>query len=237
MPFTPLLHPEHPTAATGRQPSGRLFLAGIATMVMWSVMFTGLTAVVVRANGPTEVDIDGMQWIVQHRTKALTVVAEVLAILGGTVCMTLLAMTACGLLIWQRQWDAAILVGVTGFGAGVLVVVLKYLVGRDRPPVTGSLASETSHAYPSGHSLGSFVVIGIVMIVALRFLHGIVHRVLPAAAAIVVAAVGLSRIYLGVHWPTDVLAGWILGALWLTLCLTVFGYVSTVLARDALRES
>lgn len=231
MPFTPLLHPEHHTAASGRQPTRRLFLAGAATMLLWTALFCGLTAAVVRANGPTRVDTDGMRWMTDHRGDALTAVAKTLAVLGGTVCMALLVLTACALLVWRRQWDAVILVGVTSFGAGVLVVILKYLVGRDRPPVAGRLVAETTHSYPSGHSLGSFVVIGIVMIVALRFMHGLVHRVLPLAAAVLVAAIGLSRIYLGVHWPTDVLAGWILGALWLTLCLTAFGYASIVLAK------
>lgn len=231
MSFTPLLPTQDRTELSGEHASRRTIVSGVATMVVLAVLFCGLTAAVVRASGPTGVDTDGMRWVMDHREGGLTGVAKVLAVLGGTISMTLLAAMACAFSVWRRQWDAAVLVAATAVGAGVLVVLGKYLVGRDRPPMAGRLSSETTHSYPSGHSLGSFAVIGIVMIVALPYLRGVARRVLPMVVAVLVAAVGLSRIYLGVHWPTDVLAGWILGGLWLVLCLTVFEYASAVVAR------
>ncbi|NNH72251.1 phosphatase PAP2 family protein [Nocardia uniformis] len=231
MPITPLLHAQDRTEVSGEHTSRRTIVNGVTTMVLLAVLFCALTALVARSSAPPAVDADASRWIIDHRNGGLTVVAKTLAVLGGTASMTVLTAIACVWSAWRRQWDAAVLVAMTGLGALVLVLVGKHLVARDRPPMAGRLSDETSYAYPSGHTAGSFVVIGIVMIVALPYLRGIVRRVLPIAAAVLVAAVGLSRIYLGAHWPTDILAGWLLGALWLMVCLTTFEYVSAVVAR------
>ncbi len=105
----------------------------------------------------------------------------------------------------------------------MLVVVGKHVVGRTRPPVADQLVTETNQAFPSGHSLGSIVVIGVLVAVVLPRLHRpLARHITMTVAAVFVVAVGLSRWYLGVHWPTDVLGGWCIGALWLALCLAAY---------------
>jgi undecaprenyl-diphosphatase len=76
-----------------------------------------------------------------------------------------------------------------------------------------------SWSYPSGHSLNTMAVLGLLTVLAVRGRPGAARRTLLAAlGAFLVAVVGFSRVYLGVHWPSDVLAGWLIGVLWLTMC-------------------
>ncbi|MGQ4617437.1 phosphatase PAP2 family protein [Nocardia sp. R7R-8] len=189
------------------------------------VCAAALTASVVGSHGPGGFDRGITDWAVAHRTDALTPVAATVSVLGGTLAMTALATATCLVLCWRRRWTSAALVAITGLGGGLLVRGGKRLTDRDRPPVPEHLINVAGQAYPSGHSLGSFVVVGIVLAVALPGIPGPTLRACAAiTAALFVTAVGLSRIYLGVHWATDVLGGWCLGALWLILCLTGYRY-------------
>ncbi|MGW4714524.1 phosphatase PAP2 family protein [Nocardia sp. NPDC004260] len=197
-------------------------IIGVLTALL-VVCAAALTAVVVGNHGPGGFDRGITDWAVTHRNGTLTPVAVTVSVLGGTLAMTALATATCLVLSWRRRWTAAALVAITGLGGGLLVRGGKRLTDRDRPPVEEHLISVSNQAYPSGHSMGSFVVVGIVLAVALPAIHGSTLRVCAATAAVLfVTAVGLSRIYLGVHWATDVLGGWCFGALWLILCLTVY---------------
>lgn len=190
------------------------------------VCAAALTAGVVGDGGPGGIDRGIADWAVAQRSDALTPVAVVVSVLGGTLAMTALATATCLVLSWQRRWSSAALVAVTGLGGGLLVRGGKRLTDRDRPPVEDHLISVSNQAYPSGHSMGSFVVVGIVLVVTLPRLRGHAQRVgVAVAAALFVLAVGMTRIYLGVHWTTDVVGGWCIGALWLILCLTAYRYL------------
>ncbi|MEU7630301.1 phosphatase PAP2 family protein [Nocardia sp. NPDC049220] len=198
---------------------------GVFTALL--MVFTiGLTVRVLRDNGRIGIDRDISDWVVAHRNGALSPTAVAVSALGGGLAMTVLATLVCLGLSVGRRWNQAALVAVAGLGSTLLVRGGKKLIDRDRPPVEDHLVSVTNQAYPSGHSLGSFVVVGIVAAVLIPRLRRPALRALAATlATIFVAAVGLSRIYLGVHWTTDVLAGWCIGALWLIFCLTVYRHL------------
>lgn len=193
---------------------------GIAVL---AAVVVGITVSVLGHDGVTAIDRPGTDWIVEHRAAVVTPVAIGISDLGGTLPMTALAVVLCLGLAWRRRWAEAVLVGVATGGAGVLVVVGKHLIGRSRPPAADHLVTETNQAFPSGHSLGSIVVIGVLVAVVLSRPHRpATRRITVTVAALFVGAVGLSRWYLGVHWPTDILGGWCAGALWLALCLAAY---------------
>lgn len=195
-----------------------------------AVLIASLTVLVValawqvRADaGITVLDPRILDWMIAHRSEPLTTVTEVVTNLGDTLSMTVLAaIVVIGFAVRGAPRTAA-LVGVTWFGAAVLVWVIKPLVGRQRPPELTRLAVEPSLSYPSGHALVTTAVVGIVALTVLPHLRRRWVRRTAAVVAVVFAiAVGLSRVYLGVHWSTDVAAGWSIGLLWLTVCVTVF---------------
>jgi undecaprenyl-diphosphatase len=105
-------------------------------------------------------------------------------------------------------------------GAGIIIQCIKLFVHRTRPDLFKPLLHETGFSFPSGHSMIAMVVYGLLGYFGLRFAAGRWARVVVvAAAAVVIVLIGLSRVYVGVHYPTDVLAGWAVGVPWLVACL------------------
>jgi undecaprenyl-diphosphatase len=147
--------------------------------------------------------------------------------LGGRPVMLWLAGVAAVLLLMRRRFRLAVYLLATIAGALLLDPSVKSLVGRLRPVVEVPVAAASGNSFPSGHALGSMVVYGAVLLV---FLPAVRYRKLfISAVGLIVFAIGFTRIALGVHYLTDVLAGWLLGALW----LSVTAYAFRVRRREA----
>ncbi|MFB8281988.1 phosphatase PAP2 family protein [Nocardia colli] len=199
-----------------------------------AVFAVGLTSNVIGKNGLTAIDTPVADWAVAHRNGTLTPLAKIVSNLGGTVAMSILATVAVLAFALRGYRREAALIAATGLGAWVLVDGGKNLIARPRPPIVDHVVVKTNFAYPSGHSLGSIVVISVLAILLIPRLRRPATRWAAAVvAAIFVAAVGLSRIYLGVHWSTDVLGGWSLGALWVIICFLGYLYFGQRQARTA----
>lgn len=150
--------------------------------------------------------------------KAATAVSQ----FGGRGTLIPLTVLAIVLLLIRRQPRLAIYLAVTGTGALVLDPSLKTLVGRVRPVVADPVAHGQGNSFPSGHALGSMVVYGMLTLVFLAVVRYRWRGWFVGLAAVIVAAIGLSRIALGVHFVSDVLAGWLLGAAW--ICVTAYAF-------------
>lgn len=136
--------------------------------------------------------------------------------LGGHTVLVLLVLAAAGVLtLARRRADALWLIGTTA-GAMLLNHVLKAAIARARPDLVDHLVVVVSPSFPSGHALMSAAVY-LTLAVLLGSEEGVsatVRRGLLWLAVTLVLLIGLSRVYLGVHWPSDVLGGWALGSLW-----------------------
>lgn len=177
-----------------------------------------LTGYVVVGDARTGMDASLLDQVMSWRGAGLTEFATVVTHLGGAVAMWTLALLACGWFARRGQWAEFGLVAGVGLGAAISVRVLKPLIGRERPPIEGRLVAVADPAYPSGHSLGSAAVVGVLAILAVwQVRRRPIAVTVMAGAVVFVGLVGLSRIYLGVHWPTDVLTGWAVGTLWVLL--------------------
>jgi len=161
-------------------------------------------------------------WLIERRSPGLTAVLTACTTIGSS---PVLVTVALGLAVWlgvgHRRREALLVAGTT-LGALILSPVLKDIIERVRPG-DEHLVLVNSWAYPSGHSLTSTAVIGVLTTLAASRAPSRAARAAVAAAGVcLVVAVGVSRVYLGVHWPTDVLAGWLIGALWLAISLLVY---------------
>src|SRR5204863_2443074 len=153
-----------------------------------------------------------------------TLVAVVKAItwLGsGGVLWTVIG-AATVILALRRQWRLAAYLLVTGAGALILDPILKSLVGRLRPVVAHPIAHGTGDSFPSGHSLGSIVCYGAILLVFLPAARGRWRPILITVIAALVALIGISRILLGVHYLSDVVGAWALGITWLGITAFAF---------------
>jgi undecaprenyl-diphosphatase len=149
--------------------------------------------------------------------------------LGSPAVLSLLTLGVLGYLAIDGRRGAALLVAVAVVGGGLLSVLLKLGFARPRPELVAHLVREESFSFPSGHATmatATYLTLGVLL--AREAPRPRVKFYIVAAALAVAVLVGLTRIYLGVHWPTDVLGGWCLGAAWALGCW--------VLANLILRE-
>jgi len=154
---------------------------------------------------------------------------------GGPWSIAALAALAALVLLRREQRALAFLIAA-GPAAGLLIdPIVKHLYVRVRPPVYGALIpSPESLSYPSGHAFSSLVFLALVAFVCIRLTRRTSLRVAVfGACAIGALTVGLSRVYLGVHWMTDVLGGWALASAWLAV---LWGFFSAWNDRSAARR-
>jgi undecaprenyl-diphosphatase len=158
---------------------------------------------------------------------ALTVVMFALTWIGSpTSQIVLVALIAIAL--WRRRQmrDEAMLLVGSMIGAEVLDTVLKLHFKRVRPDVPWAFLHEHSFSFPSGHSVMAVVFYGTLLYVGLRHVRATWLRVvLVCAALLLIVGIGTSRIYLGVHYPSDVAAGYFVGSVWLAMVMAAHAYV------------
>jgi undecaprenyl-diphosphatase len=167
-----------------------------------------------RPDGSTAFDSSITSWMVAHRTGALTAIARLLSTIGSqTVLIPLLALVLVLMLIGRRRFASLPLLVVAWGGAIGLYSLAKHLVGRRRPPADLWLTKVSGKSFPSGHAVQSLSTYLALVLIGSLWLGR--RRLAASMLAVVLAlGVGWSRVYLGVHWTTDVLAGWLVAAAW-----------------------
>jgi undecaprenyl-diphosphatase len=142
--------------------------------------------------------------------------------LGSVGVLVLATLAAVGFLMLAQLRRAAVVV-LIAIGSGVLVsMLLKLGFNRPRPDLVAHGTLVSSASFPSGHSMMSAVVYLTLGSLVARVVPGTRLRIyIVAVAVLLTLLVGVSRVYLGVHWPTDVLAGWLAGAVWAIACAVV----------------
>jgi len=139
--------------------------------------------------------------------------------LGSVGVLAALAGLSVLIMFWQKKrWEAVFL--VLALGGGLLFnLLLKELFRRERPDMH-RLIEEGGYSFPSGHSMASFLFYGMIAVFLYLFVVSRVAKFwIVFLAVLIIFGVGISRIYLGVHYPSDVLAGYAAGGAWLVLCL------------------
>jgi len=160
-----------------------------------------------------------LQWIYQSANPVFDQIMLTVTRLGDPSIMVPLACIGFTWLWWRWRWRiAAGIFALDCMGGVVLSNGLKLVFNKDRPQLWQQLITETSYSFPSGHALGSVVLYGFYsFLIAQRFpkQKGWIYGI----AALLIISIGFSRLYLGVHWPTDVLAGYGIGFLWISVCM------------------
>jgi membrane-associated phospholipid phosphatase len=221
----------HELSAAGAAPhwrqspdGSRLATLLLATLAACTVAFSTLAAGVA---GGELVSIDRTvgAWLHTHATGIVTVLLSTVTALGGTQVLLAVTLAAMLSLLLRRRVAHAALMGVALAGGQALNWALKAAFERPRPSFSDPLATATGFSFPSGHAMVSLIVYGALAFVTVASVGSRRAQLLAPISAIgLVLAIGFSRIYLGVHYASDVLAAYSAGLAWLTLCtLTLLG--------------
>ena len=150
----------------------------------------------------------------QLATPGLTRLMEVFSFLGSVAAVTTMCLVAVGVSLYFGRTRAAALLAITMLGVAVLDLALKHAFHRPRPLAFFG-ATPNSYSFPSGHALGSLCFYGVLAAILAPLARGWGAKLcIWIATVLLVGMIGLSRIYLGVHYPSDVIAGYCAGAVW-----------------------
>ncbi|HSJ39326.1 MAG TPA: phosphatase PAP2 family protein [Planococcus sp. (in: firmicutes)] len=140
------------------------------------------------------------------------------------------------LALWFKakdRWSALFFIIAVG-GGGLLTTLLKHFYGRERPSINEAIDA-IGFSFPSGHSMGSLIFYGFIIFLIVRGPQKEwIKWTVSIGLAVLVVLIGISRIYLGAHYPSDVVAGYIAGTIWLLLCLTALEWITWQTGSDIL---
>jgi len=146
--------------------------------------------------------------------------------LGSPAVLLLMVIGVIGLMLLQRQYRIIMLTVLATSTGSLAAALLKYLIGRNRPTVVPHLREVTTPSFPSGHAMLSAIVYLTLGILLMQVVQGRAAKLYCLMGAMfLMFLVGISRIYLGVHYPTDVLAGWVAGIAWALACWVIVQYM------------
>lgn len=196
--------------------AGSLALIGLLIIALWFEISEGEVktidgAILLFFRTPGDLHhMAGPPWLAQKMLDITT--------LGSSTMLTLLIIGSAGFMLMKGAWRiAALIVGATLSGS-LIVSLLKGWLERSRPTLVDHLVNESSMSFPSGHAANSAIVYLTIAVLFMRIEPKLGTRLFVLIAAIlIVTAIGVSRVALGVHWPSDVLAGWLFGTGWACL--------------------
>jgi membrane-associated phospholipid phosphatase len=219
------------TVAGRRLPGGFAVLVGLG--MVGAVLAEAAADDIPEGDGVAAADRPLLRLLAGHRDGPLNAVMRLVTTIGSPLGVTLAVLVSAGLVWWRvrRVWPW-LLTGVVLGGAELLETITKTVVARPRPPLALRVPgiSADGYSFPSGHATLAAAGYGLVAVLLVRVVRGMLVRVAVwAGAAAAAVLVGVSRLYLGAHWFSDVAAGWATGAAWLAVVLTA----SWLLARHA----
>jgi membrane-associated phospholipid phosphatase len=205
-----------------RTPALLILAGGLVALSLLGWLFGETAEAVLEQDGIAAIDDPVTRWLVQHRQPRLTAAMRAVTTLGDAwFIVALVLVVTLGLWLRRRRWSEIVVLPIASGGAALIVTLIKVAMERPRPMIGEIVATASGFAFPSGHSTQAVACYG-----ALAWLiaHVTATRVATllawSVAAVVAFLIGVSRLYLGVHWLSDVVGGWVLGAAWLTVTLS-----------------
>jgi undecaprenyl-diphosphatase len=186
---------------------------------------------VTESEGIAGLDQPILQAAIQARSPVLDVIVTGYTDIAGPIGMPIIAVAAILILsLRRRSWTPAILIASAGVGSLIMTITGKDVIARVRPPLADAVPPyEYSASFPSGHTLNAVAVVGTIGYLLILRQTSTTARALTVTGAVVFAlTIGFSRVFLGHHWFTDVVAAWLLGAAWLALVITAHRLYITV---------
>jgi len=196
---------------------------GFAALLLAAYLASELIEKMPAARTTVPFDVAIVRYVAEHRMGWLTASMRIITDLGSDVVL-LIVVLAAGVILRRQtsSWRPLLVLLAIAVGAIELERVIKLIVARPRPPAACRVFHETGWSFPSGHATHSAAVYGSVAYLTTR-IRALGRRARAAVWVTAIGAcllIGASRVYLGAHWPTDVIGGWILAIVWLWIALS-----------------
>jgi membrane-associated phospholipid phosphatase len=200
---------------------GPTLLVGLVVLSAFGWLFGETVEAVIKQDDLATLDSPVTGWLVAHRVAWLTVAMRIVTQLGSAwFVILLLSMVTAAVLARHAGRTLAATGPVSAAGAALLVTTVKLLIARPRPTVGDVVAVASGFSFPSGHSAQAVATYGALAWIATHTIMRSGRWRAWVAACVIALLIGFSRLYLGVHWLSDVVGGLVLGAAWLALTIT-----------------
>ncbi|WP_034301990.1 bifunctional DedA family/phosphatase PAP2 family protein [Herbaspirillum sp. RV1423] len=203
-----------------RRPESRILLVLTMLLAASSLLFLGIMEDVIANDQLVSADGAIFHWLQGLRTSPVDYLMAGITGLGGAGVLWVVALTVLGWLLVRRCWRTAGYWVITTVFAQVLVKLLKLTIGRPRP--LNLYSGVEQYAFPSGHATSSMVIYGFLAFLIACRQPPLIRMFVATITVVGIALIGFSRLYLGAHWLSDVLAGWSLGLAWIALMAIVY---------------
>ena len=212
---------------------GLLILGGLAIAIALTFGFAKIAGKVV-SGGTTGLDDAAMKFMGSHQVPWITKGMVELTMLGTGIVVAMIVVVSA-LFLWLYDYkNSATLLLVTTLGGLLLNNVLKLGFDRPRPQFFDWGTHVSSSSFPSGHAMSAAIVYPTVAYLAARLQKsGLARAITLLIAALLVVLIGVSRVYLGVHYPSDVVAGVVVGLAWSAFCMTTLEIAQIYAKRNA----
>lgn len=164
-----------------------------------------------------------VEWLSQHRSVPLNRIFIMLSTIGGMPFVLFLTTIWCLHQAWYKKFTNVVFIGIGLFGSTATVWLLKYVISRPRPPEMYHLVESYGAAFPSAHSIYAATLGCLAIYLSQKHPQ---HILVCICAFMWLSVMGISRVYLGVHFPSDVLAGWSVSFIWITLLYLLYAKLS-----------
>lgn len=202
---------------------GAAIAASLVIVAVGGVVVGTVFDAVDNERGIANWDESAAEWGKTHATDASTTILKAITQLGGTLGLLVILVSIGAVIYLQRRtWGPVLYLLVIGLGVAGLNNILKYIVDRDRPTIA-QLAGHSGSSFPSGHSAAAAACWAAIALVVFRRSSRRTRAIGAAGAVFIAVAVAATRVLLGVHWLTDVIAGVVVGWSWFGLVTLVFG--------------
>lgn len=194
----------------------------VLVVVLGVVVFGAMASLV--TTGQVEEEAAVLRWLEGRRSALWTAAMVAVTRFGAGQVTGAIVITLCAWLLVRKQTLEAAFLATANLGSAILNAALKAVFERQRPPtdIVVSITDPQSFSFPSGHAMSAMVFYASISIVAMRLGSAGLRTVVLAAALVMIPTMGFTRVYLGVHYPSDVIAGWALGAAWISSSYLVF---------------
>ncbi|MQW91468.1 phosphatase PAP2 family protein [Acinetobacter wanghuae] len=182
-------------------------------LLSFGIFFLIISILILSISGLNDFDTIAVLWMSLHRSTLFNQITQALSVMGGMPFVLLFTTLWCIYLVWYKKYTNIIFICIGILGGISLSWLFKFLYARPRPDAHLHLVESFGSSFPSAHSAYAACIAGLMLLI---YQHHPQRSIIALCAVIWMSCMGISRVYLGVHFPSDVISGWSISFIWIS---------------------